>query len=410
MKRSERVTFDNGRGQNLSARLELPLDGHIRAWAIFAHCFTCSKDLRAVRSISAGLNRHGIAVMNFDFTGLGRSEGSFAETTFATDMQDLLAAASYLEEEHHAPALLVGHSLGGAAAIQVASKLPSVKAIATIGAPFDPVHVAEMFTEYETQIEEDGSAQVTLAGRPFTITKEFVESLRECDPKKTIAELDRALLVLHAPLDDTVGISNASKIFTAAKHPKSFISLDGADHLMSNEGDGRYAGEVIAMWADRYLPDAEELLEHVPELEDAQVAVRTGREKYHTDIRAGHHGLVADEPTKLGGTDHGASPYDLLLASLGACTSMTLRMYADRKDLPVESIEVRLSHAKVHKVDADGAEDKKSPKIDQITREIELQGDLTDAQRQRMLEIADMCPVHRTLHSDISIQSSLAED
>ena len=409
MKQSERVTFENGRGQNLSARLELPLDGHIRAWAIFAHCFTCSKDLRAVRSISAGLNRHGIAVMNFDFTGLGSSEGTFAETTFATDMQDLLAAAAFLEREHHAPSLLVGHSLGGAAVIHAASELPSVKAVATIGAPFDPVHVTEMFTEYEAQIEADGSAQVVLAGRPFTITREFVESLRECDPQKTISKLDRALLVLHAPLDNTVGISNATKIFTAAKHPKSFVSLDGADHLMSREEDGRYVGEVIAMWASRYLPEAD-LRDHVPAIEDAQVAVRTGREKYHTDIRAGHHGLIADEPRKLGGTDHGASPYDLLLASLGACTSMTLRMYADRKELPLDSVEVRLTHAKVHKLDANGIEDKKSPKIDKISREIVLHGDLSRAQRERMLEIADMCPVHRTLHGDITIRSSLAED
>lgn len=408
-KRTQRVEFENGRGQKLSARIEQPLDGHVRAWAIFAHCFTCSKDLRAVRSISSGLNRHGIAVLNFDFTGLGRSEGSFAETTFATDMQDLMAAVDYLEEHHRAPALLVGHSLGGAAVLHTAHKLPSVKAVATIGAPFDPIHVTDQFTDYKAKIEEDGAATVKLAGRDFTITKAFVESLRECDPAESIGSLKRALLVMHSPLDDTVGISNASKIFGAAKHPKSFVSLDGADHLITRNEDGEYAGEVIANWAERYLPgyDREE---HEPELDGAQVAVKTGRAKFHTDIRAGFHGLVADEPTKLGGTDHGPSPYDLLLASLGACTSMTLRMYADRKELPVESIEVRLSHAKVHKTDAEGIEDKKSPKIDQITREIVIEGDLTEQQRERMLQIADRCPVHRTLHSEIDIQSKLVDD
>lgn len=400
MKTSTPIKIDTGRGHQLSARRTLPVDGHVRAWAIFAHCFTCSKNLRAARAIAQGLARHGIAVLSVDFTGLGQSEGEFSQSTFATDLDDLRAAAAFLREHHQAPALLVGHSLGGAAVLHVAASLPGIKAVATLGAPHDPAHVLELFTHAHEAIARDGAAEVSLAGRPFTITQDFMQSLQEREPDKVIRGLDAALLVLHAPLDQTVGIESATKIFSAALHPKSFVSLDGADHLLSRDEDALYAGEVIGRWAQRYMPAAD--ASHTPDPQDAQVATRTGRELYHTDISSGRHALVADEPIKVGGQDHGPSPYELLLAALGACTGMTLRMYADRKQWPLEQVRVRLSHAKV-------AREGESKKIDEITRHVMLSGELTQEQRGRLLEIADRCPVHRTLHGEVVVRTALDE-
>jgi uncharacterized OsmC-like protein/alpha/beta superfamily hydrolase len=404
----EKITFPGAGGDDLAARLDLPVDGKPIAYALFAHCFTCSKNLAAVGNISRALTSQRIGVLRFDFTGLGESEGDFADTNFSSNVADLVAAARFMESEYTAPAILIGHSLGGAAVLQAAGELPSVKAVVTINAPADPGHVAHLLEEARPEIEANGEAQVTIAGRSFRVKQQFLDDLDEAKMEKVIRNLRRPLLVCHAPLDNTVGVDNAAAIFKAARHPKSYLSLDQADHLLSNEEDSLYVGTVAAAWARKYvgglLPDADK-----PALSaDAQVVVRTDREHYRTAILANGHPLIADEPVSAGGTDTGPTPYDLLLAGLGSCTSITLRMYADRKKWPLEAIVVHLDHRKIH---ADDCEECESPsgKIDRIEREVELIGDLDDEQRARLLEIADKCPVHRTLHSEISVVTRLRE-
>ncbi len=404
--KSQKLRFTGADGAQLAARLELPIDGRPLAFAIFAHCFTCTKNLNAVGNISRALSREGIAVLRFDFTGLGESEGDFADTNFSSNVADLLAAAAFLEADYQAPQILIGHSLGGAAVLQAAGQLASVKAVATIGAPSDPAHVKHLLRCSLESIEERGIADVEIAGRSFTLKKQFLDDLEDTRMRESIRNLGAALLVLHAPLDETVGIDNAGEIFTAAKHPKSFISLDRADHLLSAQRDSLYAGSVIASWSASYI-DAPI---SVPErgAKDNLVVTRTGSSSYTTEIRANGHSLIADEPASVGGRDLGPTPYEFLSAALGACTSMTLRMYADRKQWPLEAVEVSLRHEKVHANDCADCESK-DVKVDVITREIELIGDLDAAQRQRLLEIADRCPVHRTLHAEVVVRTSLKE-
>ena len=403
----KRITFDNGRGQKLAARLDFPVDSAPAAWALFAHCFTCTKNLKAVGNITAALNRERIAVLRFDFTGLGESEGEFADTNFSSNVEDLLAAAGYLEQNWQAPSILIGHSLGGAAVLQAASRVPSAKAVATLGAPADPAHVSHLIESSVEEIEENGVANVRIAGRPFTIRKQFLDDLQDTRMEGFIGSLHRALLILHAPLDQTVGVDNAARIFHAAKHPKSYVSLDTADHLLSDEADSRYAGSVIAAWARRYIEIPEETSRIDADPADNRIVVQTGESGYRTEILANGHALIADEPISVGGTNTGPTPYDYLVAALGACTSMTLRMYADHKEWPLEEVTVRLHHAKVHKQDSSDDAGGKGEKIDQIDREIELAGPLDEEQRQRLLEIADRCPVHRTLHGEVEVHSSL---
>lgn len=402
--KSIKVEFTNSEGQALAGKIELPLDQKPVAYAIFAHCFTCSKNLNTVRNISRGLNNNGIAVLRFDFTGLGDSEGDFSDTNFSSNIADLLKAADYLKEHYEPPELIIGHSLGGAAVLRTASQIDSVKAVATIGAPYDPPHVKKLLANGIEEIEEKGEAQISIGGRPFKIKKQFIDDLEQYNSAEAIHNLGKALLVIHSPQDATVGIDNAAKIYDAAKHPKSFVSIDGADHLVTNDSDSIYVGEVISSWAKRYVsqPSQEELKA------ENRVTVRTGSEGYFTDIASGNHRLIADEPESLGGSNLGPNPYDYLLASLGACTTMTLRMYADHKGIPLEEAKVHLSHNKVHKEDCEDC-DNKNAKIDKIDRVIELKGDLTDAQRHRMLEIADRCPVHKTLHNEIVVDSKLAD-
>jgi uncharacterized OsmC-like protein/alpha/beta superfamily hydrolase len=399
--KTSRVTFKGSQGHQLAAKLDLPVDKKPLACALFAHCFTCSKDLQAVRNISLGLTQKGVAVLRFDFTGLGRSEGEFAETNFSSNVEDLIAAANYMSGELDAPQLLIGHSLGGAAVLMAGLKIDSVKAVVTIGAPAEPVHVKHLFKEKEEEIEKKGEATVNLGGRPFTIKRQFINDLKQAG-KDLAKGLKKALLVMHSPQDQTVGIENARLIYDAAMHPKSFITLDGADHLLSRKEDAVYAGGIIAAWGERYLDLAEpEALQT-----EKQVAVRTSEEGYTTEIRAGQHRLIADEPESVGGANLGPSPYGLLSAALGACTSMTLRMYADRKGWPLKEVTVHLSHTKDYPEDASHSGEKKS-KIDVFEREIELEGDLNEEQRQRLLEIADRCPVHRTLHGDVEVETEL---
>jgi uncharacterized OsmC-like protein/alpha-beta hydrolase superfamily lysophospholipase len=396
-KRSEKVTFLGGRGDILAARLDLP-HGQPKAFALFAHCFTCSKDVFAAARIAGALAERGIAVLRFDFTGLGGSDGEFANTNFSSNIEDLRAAAEFLRQKHQAPRILIGHSLGGAAVLAAARDVPEAVAVATINAPCDPGHVVQHFSGSLEVIEEYGEAEVDLGGRPFRIRKQFLDDISEANMHGAIASLKKALLIFHAPRDVTVGIDNAGRIFQTAKHPKSFVSLDDADHLLSRRQDAAYVAEVIAAWATRYLGD--QPAEEIPAARPGTVMVaETGRGKFaQTVSMGGRHRLTADEPAANGGDDSGPTPYEFLLAGLGACTAMTVRMYADRKGLPLERVAVTLGHEKI---------DAGNGRIDRIEREIEITGDLDEATRQRLLEIANKCPVHRTLHSEVLVESRL---
>jgi uncharacterized OsmC-like protein/fermentation-respiration switch protein FrsA (DUF1100 family) len=405
--RNQRITFAGADGSELSARLSLPPDGEVVACALFAHCFTCSKDLKPVVNISRALTQQRIAVLRFDFTGLGESEGDFADTTFTSNIEDLVAAAQYMERELDAPAILVGHSLGGAAVLQAASRIESVRAVATIGAPFDPAHVKNLFDGSLDEIEERGQADVVLAGRRFTVGRQFVRDLDGHRMEETIAGLGRPLLIFHSPVDQTVGIENAALIYKAARHPKSFVSLDDADHLIMDERDSLYVGSVLAAWAHRYIdaPPEPDTIEGLRQ--DNRVSARTAAGAFRTEILARGHALIADEPAAVGGENLGATPYDLLAAALGACTTMTLRMYADRKKWPLEEAVVRLQHSRIHAEDEEQLEDGDA-RLDRLDRELTLTGPLDDEQRARLLEIADRCPVHRTLSAGVRIETELA--
>jgi putative redox protein len=397
----ETLRFEHPDGEALTARLDRP-DGETPcASALFAHCSACSKDFGAVKAISRGLTRRGIAVLRFDFTGLGESEGDFADTNFSSNVDDLVVAADHLAEHYEAPRILVGHSLGAAAVLQAAHRLASVQAVSTIGAPHDPEHVTQLLDDAVEDIEETGEARVRLAGRSFTIRKQFLDDLAATKMEDVIRSLDRALLVFHSPVDQVVGVENAAKIFRDAKHPKSFVSLDDADHLLTDRSDAEYLGGVLGAWAEKYVDrSASE-----PETPDSDVVTRTGA-AYRTEIQAGRHSLVADEPEDVGGDDDGPTPYGFLLSALGSCTGMTLRMYADRKEWPLDKAIVRLSHEKIHADDCEQCETD-AGRVDRIEREIEVRGNLSDEQRSRLLEIANKCPVHRTLHSEVEVRSSL---
>ena len=408
---TERIDFDNGRGARLSARLELPGPGESPwATALFAHCFTCSKDIVAATRVSRALVREGIAVLRFDFTGLGNSEGDFANESFSSNVEDLLAAAEHLGSIGRAPELLVGHSLGGAAVLSAAGALPGVRAVATIGAPSDTEHVKQLFTGSLDAIEAEGSAEVALAGRRFRISREFVRDLEGQRLADRVRALDRALLICHAPADELVSIDHAARLYMAARHPKSFLSLAGADHLLTRKRDSEYAARAIAAWASRYLDLPESEAESGPgeSLPHGTVRVTERKPPFTQVVQAGPHTFAADEPASYGGADTGPAPYDLLLASLGACTSMTLRMYADRKKWPLAGVSVELKHSKIHAEDCEDCETKEG-KLDRIERAVRVSGDLSAEQRARLLEIADRCPVHRTLEGEIDVLTRLAD-
>ncbi|CAN5779355.1 bifunctional alpha/beta hydrolase/OsmC family protein [soil metagenome] len=415
MAESSTCTFTNDRGIELSARLTRPATTP-RAVALFAHCFTCSKDLRVERRLVSALSEQGFAVLAFDFTGLGRSKGDFAESTFASDTADLVAAASYLRDEIEAPSLLVGHSLGGAAVIVASAEIPEVLAIATIAAPADPSHVTALFTDALDDIREQGSADVTIAGRTFTITSEFVEQLAEHRPRAALRDFDGALLIFHSPIDETVGIDNAEQLYRAASHPRSFVSLDGADHLLTDEHDAAYVAAVTTAWADRYLPSAEgdTDAEHTDADDAGPAAADYGNNAVvahndgglRTTLQTRGFTLTADEPESVGGTEQGPTPYDYLGAALASCTSMTLRMYADRSDLPLDAVTTTVTHDRVHAKDCAECEHAKG-RVDLLKRTIELTGDLDDEQRAKLLDIADRCPVHRTLEGQLEVHTEL---
>jgi uncharacterized OsmC-like protein/alpha/beta superfamily hydrolase len=402
MPESRKVEFPGATGAMRAARLDLPAEP--RAFALFAHCFTCGKDIFAASRMAEGLAARDIAVLRFDFTGIGSSEGEFANTNFSSNVGDLVAAADYLRQKHGPPSILIGHSLGGAAVLAAAPHVPDATTVVTIGAPASAAHVTHNFAANLADLVAKGTAEVTLAGRTFTITKQFLDDLAGQNFLDDLAKMRKALLVCHAPQDEYVGIENASAIFTAARHPKSFLSLDTADHLLRKRSDAIYVADVIATWASRYLAVGEQR----PALPDGVVEVSETRGGHLVQrIRAGRHLLVADEPVAVGGEDAGPGPYDYLLAALGACTSMTMRLYAERKGISADRFSVRLSHRRIHAEDCADC-DTKDGNIDEITRDITIAGDVTGAERARLMEIADRCPVHQTLAHEIKIRSSLA--
>ena len=404
---TERFQFASTEGHKLAAALDLP-DRKPLAYALFAHCFTCGKDVLAAKRIAVALATRGIAVLRFDFTGLGSSEGDFANSTFSSNVTDLVRAADHLRESRNAPALLIGHSLGGAAILAAAASIPEAKAVVTIAAPSDPAHVTGLFSDRIEDIRKAGKAEVSLAGRPFTIKREFLDDIAEQGLTTRLANLHKALLVMHAPTDDMVGIDNATRIFVAARHPKSFVSLAGADHLLSEKRDSSYVADVIAAWSSRYVELAPEQIADTGNAPRQVVVRETGNGKFQNMVTVGPHALLADEPVAAGGEDSGPGPYDFLLAGLGACKSMTMRLYADRKSFPLERATVTLTHSRIHAQDCAECETKEGM-LDQIEVAIGLQGALDADQRKRIVEIADKCPVHRTLTSEIRIVTRAAD-
>ena len=404
--------FKNRDGVTLAGALEEPTTPR-RGVAVFAHCFTCHKNVHAASRVSKGLRDHGFAVLRFDFTGLGQSEGDFANTNFSTNLEDLRSAINALKDDGMTVDLLVGHSLGGAAVLAVAHEFEDIKLVATIGAPSDPAHVLHLFDDNAiSKIKANGQAEVALGGRPFTVRKEFIEDVNEVSLIEKLSSNRKPLLICHSPTDSIVSVEHARKIYEAAKHPKNFVSLDGADHLLRNAEDATFVATLISTWATRYLAADQDV--PAEDSSDTTMAPESGvlvaeRDGGLTqDIYAGAHHLVADEPAGVGGANLGGTPYDFLLAALGTCTSMTLRMYAKRKGLEVDEIKVELQHSRIPSDDCEPCDDQKGL-VDRIERIITLRGNLTEAQRNRMLQIADMCPVHRTLMNQKEITSRYAE-
>ncbi len=402
--RSEKITFPGSHGVPLAARLDYP-GGKPRALALFAHCFTCSKDLFAASRIASGLVGRGIAVLRFDFTGLGMSEGEFANTNFSSNVQDLFAAAAYLREHVMPVDILIGHSLGGAAVLAAATDIPEAKAVSTIGAPSDAAHVKHNFAPHLDEIREKGEAAVTLAGRKFTIKRQFLEDVEATRLHDRIAAMRKALLIFHSPTDNVVALENASAIFGAAKHPKSFISLHGADHLLSKREDAAYVAEVLSAWASRYIMDSAGTNETDVVAPEAVSITETRQGKFQQEVRVGQHRLLADEPIEQDGNGTGPGPYDFLAIALGACTSMTLRLYADFKKLPLDKAHVIVRHGRAYADDCKDCADDKAAKVDHFERIIRLEGDLDDEARQRLLAIANKCPVHNTLQTGSRIST-----
>ncbi|APX99790.1 bifunctional alpha/beta hydrolase/OsmC family protein [Lacinutrix venerupis] len=399
----QKVTFSNTKNETLVGRLELPVNQHPHNFAIFAHCFTCNKNLSAVKNISRALTANGFGVLRFDFTGLGDSEGDFENTNFSGNVEDLIHASNFLKENYSAPTLIIGHSLGGAAAIFAASKIESVKAVATIGAPSNPKHVQHLIQSSVEEIKTTGIANVNIGGRPFTIKKQFLDDIESKSLPEVAQKLRKALLVIHSPQDTTVGIQNAEDIYVAARHPKSFVSIDGADHLLSNKENSNYVGKIISSWAIRYvnIPKTE-----IINTQHDVVASLDASEGFTTKMKVGNYYITADEPTSYGGNDFGPSPYELVSAGLSACTAMTIQMYAKRKGWDIENVEVHSKYSKTHAEDCKDCEST-SAKIDTFHREIKLTGNLDEKQIQRVLQIADKCPVHKTLHSETQVITKL---
>lgn len=406
---AKRISFPGSGGSDLAALLDLPA-GPVRAYAVFAHCFTCSKDVFAASRISSALADLGIGVLRFDFTGLGMSGGEFANTNFSSNVADLLCAVNFLRRNYQAPEILIGHSLGGAAVLAAAGDVPELKAVATIGAPADARHVTRSFEADISQIEKDGEAEVTLAGRRFPIRKQFLDDLEEQNLKDRIGAMRKALLLFHAPRDEIVGIDNAERIFGAAKHPKSFVSLDDADHLLTRKADALYVAQVLAAWASRYIADEARAEDGESKVTGMVTVSETGRGKFQQRVTVGSHELTADEPSEHGGLNSGPTPYDFLSIALGACTSMTLRMYADRKDIELGQVSVTVDHKKVHARDCAECVEGRQGYIDRFERTIHIEGSVGPELAGKVAEIAGKCPVHKTLEKGAVVVTKLAPE
>jgi putative redox protein len=406
--KSTRLKIKNRKGLTLNASLELPANQKPNYYAIFAHCFTCSSNLHAVKHVSRALTQDGFAVLRFDFTGLGRSEGEFADSHFSANVEDLLDVHTFVAEHYKAPSLLVGHSLGGAAVLVAASKIDAVKAVATVGAPSTVNHVTHLFSHQVEDIKEKGNIEVNIGGRPFVINEDFVSEFHKTNLPEIVKNLRKPLLIMHSPFDKIVGIENAQKLYENARHPKSFITLDDADHLLSQESDSKYVGEVIGTWARRYFPkvenvmlstEGEQLVGHLNSVED----------NFTTTIQTKNHTFIADEPASIGGSDFGPSPYEYLNAALAACTVMTLKMYAERKQWDLQEVYVYISHSRKHSDDLQIEVDK--PKyLDHINKKLKFVGNLDASQKERLKEIASRCPVHKTIASEVIFETQIITD
>ena len=405
--KSEKLKIKNRKGNVLHAHLELPANQKPNYYAIFAHCFTCSSSLSAVRHVSKALTKEGFAVVRFDFTGLGRSEGQFADSHFSANVEDLLDVHAYMSANYQAPSLLIGHSLGGAAVLVAASKIKDIKAVATIGAPADVSHVKHLFSHGIDEVAQKGEAEINIGGRPFKINSEFIDAFDKTDLPEIVKSLRKPLLILHSPIDTIVGINNAEKLYVNAHHPKSFVTLDNADHLLSRDKDSIYVGRVIGTWAARYFPttdnemfstEGEQLVGHLNIEED----------NFTTSIQTKKHSMIADEPASVGGNDFGPSPYEYLNAALAACTVMTLKMYAERKKWDLKEVFVYISHSRVHSKDLDISVEK--PKyLDHISKKLKFVGNLDTDQKERLKEIASRCPVHKTIASQVIFNTTIVD-
>lgn len=402
-----RLNIQNSKGHKLQAFLELPADQKPQHFAIFAHCFTCSSALGAARNISRSLTGHGFGVVRFDFTGLGRSEGEFADSHFSANVEDLLAVNNYLIENYQAPSLLVGHSLGGAAVIVAASKLENIKAVATVGAPATVSHVMHLFSHGIENVKQKGEVEVNIGGRPFKIDEAFVADFGKTDLPDITKNLRKPILIMHAPFDAIVSIENAHQLYKDAHHPKSFVSLDDADHLLTKSKDSLYVGNMIGTWVQRYFEPkdnsilqtkGEQLVAHLNVLED----------KFTTSIQTKKHHFIADEPESVGGSDFGPSPYDFLSAGLAACTVMTLKMYAQRKKWDLQEVYVYITYSKKHSDDL-MLDLEKPLQVDHLQKRLKFIGDLDEKQKARLKEIASKCPVHKTLITHTVIETELLD-
>ncbi len=402
----ENITFVNRSDEKISGVMHVSETQPVLAYAIFAHCFTCSKNINAAVHIAEELATQGIATLRFDFTGLGSSSGDFTETNFSSNVQDIVDAAEFLKSEYRSPELLVGHSLGGTAMLAAATHIESAKAVATLGSPATPEHVLHHFHAQMHEIENHGEAEVDLAGRTFTFNKSFVDDAKAYEIN--LEHLNKALLVMHSPIDSTVSVDEAATIYQKARHPKSFISLENADHLLSKNSDSVYASKVLAAWAVRYISAVEINKNKLVTQDEKVVASADTNKGFYNQINANGHNLTGDEPLSFGGTNYGPSPYDYLSTALGTCTTMTLNMYARHKKLPVANVTVTVQHNKQHAEDCVECENNQQ-KVDVFTRKIKISGELTEEQRQRMLQIADRCPVHQTIHNNVEVKSILSD-
>jgi uncharacterized OsmC-like protein/pimeloyl-ACP methyl ester carboxylesterase len=403
--KSTKLKIVNRKGLTLNAHLELPANQKPNYYAIFAHCFTCSSSLSAVRNVSRALTQDGFAVVRFDFTGLGRSEGEFADSHFSANVEDLLDVHGYMAEHYDAPSLLVGHSLGGAAVLVAASKIEAIKAVATVGAPATVGHVKHLFSHQVEDIKDEGNIEVNIGGRPFVINEDFIAEFNKTDLPAIVKNLRKPLLIMHSPFDKIVGIENAEQLYHKAHHPKSFVTLDGADHLLTEEKDSQYVGDVIGTWAKRYFPkvengmlntEGEQLVGHLNSIED----------NFTTSIQTKNHSFIADEPLSIGGSDFGPSPYEYLNAALASCTVMTLKLYAERKQWDLKEVFVYVSHSRKHSDDLQV--DVEKPKyLDHISKKLKFVGNLDAKQKERLKEIASRCPVHKTMTSKVIFETEV---